>query len=765
MRATNGRYVVRDAGGFRATATDVVGAEPFYFHATDLGSYLLYTSKSDFLAVSDGATGTALDAVADSPEGGIASGLTIGLTGRVATPIATGALGSATGRGAGIVAAPAPSDLSDWEIDDAGHGAFTLRLAATNQFLVVQKDGRLAPADAPQSGPSTLFGFRLTGRCASFPEIEINVDGPVAHGDSPFSEARGYVDLHVHMMAFEFIGGAVRCGRPWHPYGVAYALVDCPDHMVAGGRGAVLEDVLSGGTPGSPHDPHGWPSFAGWPQYNNLTQEQLYYRWLERAWRGGLRVFNNLLVDNHALCTAYPLKKHGCNEMDGIRRQAMRIHQLQDYIDAQEGGPGEGWFRIVTDPFQARRVINEGKLAVVLGIETSLPFDCGEVLGVPQCDERQIDDQLDEVYALGVRDMLLGNKFDNALAGITGDAGTTGVIVNSGNKLETGRYWAMRRCTPFDEGGSDKTQMNIHDDARTPDELTGRDSIFAGVLEVAGATGVAPAYPPGPQCNVRGLTPLGAYAIRGMIKRHMIFDPDHISARARHAALEVVDEAHYSGIESSHSWSDDTVYPRVYKLGGFETPYAGSSQGFVNEWRQRKQWADPRFPFGIGYGSDINGFGAQGAPRGANAPNKVTYPFSGFGGTTIYRQHSGTRLYDINTDGVAHYGLYPDWIEDLRHLAGQAIIDDMQRGPEAYLEMWERGYGVPGNPCRPDVPDLTATRLSSLKAGITPRQVLFALGQPASRAGLTFGGYCMRGGRTATVTFSAGGRLTDVRVA
>ena len=57
----------------------------------------------------------------------------------------------------------------------------------------------------------------------------------------------------MHMMAFEFLGGRVHCGRPWHPYGVAYALVDCPDHE-PGGAGAVVENTLSYGNPVGTHD-------------------------------------------------------------------------------------------------------------------------------------------------------------------------------------------------------------------------------------------------------------------------------------------------------------------------------------------------------------------------------------------------------------------------------------------------------------------------------------------------------------------------------
>ena len=56
--------------------------------------------------------------------------------------------------------------------------------------------------------------------------------------------------------------------------------------------------------------------------------------------------------------------------------QAKYMHEFERYVDAQHGGPGKGWYRIVKNPFQARNVINQGKLAVVMGIETTIPFDC-----------------------------------------------------------------------------------------------------------------------------------------------------------------------------------------------------------------------------------------------------------------------------------------------------------------------------------------------------------------------------------------------------
>ena len=108
--------------------------------------------------------------------------------------------------------------------------------------------------------------------------------------------------------------------------------------------------------------------------------------------------------------------------MDTVRRGIKAIRELQDYVDAQAGGPGKGFFQIVTDPYEARRVINQGRMAVVLEIEISEPFDCRDVQQ-PTCDQAQVDRQLDEMYKLGVRSMLLLNKFDNPLTGVRFDSG------------------------------------------------------------------------------------------------------------------------------------------------------------------------------------------------------------------------------------------------------------------------------------------------------------------------------------------------------
>ena len=46
----------------------------------------------------------------------------------------------------------------------------------------------------------------------------------------------------------------------------------------------------------------GAPLFNGWPTWRSTTHQQMYYRWLERAWRGGLRLMVQHAVTNEALC-------------------------------------------------------------------------------------------------------------------------------------------------------------------------------------------------------------------------------------------------------------------------------------------------------------------------------------------------------------------------------------------------------------------------------------------------------------------------------
>lgn len=559
---------------------------------------------------------------------------------------------------------------------------------------------------------------------AAAPEIGLQVEGTPWQGSSPYAEVEGTVDGHNHVTAYEFLGGDAHCGEPWNPQGPDAALVDCPDHY-PDGSAAVLENALYG-DPLRKHDPVGWPTFRDWPAPPSLTHEQTYYRWIERSYLGGVRIMVNDLVENVALCDVYPIKHNSCDDMTSVRLQYRRIHELQDFIDARSGGAGQGWFRIVRDPFEARRVINEGKMAVVLGIETSEIFGCGGSEAAPRCSRDQISAGLDEIQRMGVASFFPIHKFDNALGGVRFDSGTFGAAINAANFKQTGHFWKIEPCSG---SGEDNPQ-----DTTVPDT----EIIDAGLLSFF-PKGIVPLYPPPPHCNALGLTPLGEFTVEQMIDRGLMVEVDHMSLKSATRAIELAEAQGYSGVLSSHSWMDPHLRSRVYGLGGFIEPITSGPESFIDEWRQLKAVSDPRYKFGIGFGADANGFHAQPPARGAGKPNAVSYPFKSLDGRmTFDHQVSGQRVYDVNVDGVAQYGLYPDWMEQLRLLAGKPIADDLMSGAEAYLETWERAVGVPDPGCLTPPKRLSRSGFGPLRLGRSPKRILLAAGQPQQRTDHSF---------------------------
>jgi len=195
---------------------------------------------------------------------------------------------------------------------------------------------------------------------------------------------------------------------------------------------------------------------------------------------------------------------------------------------------------------------------------------------------------------------------------------------------------------------------------------------------------------------------------------------------------------------SSHSWSTADVIPRIYGLGGVVTPMKESAPDWLRTWRETKAKRDSRFYFGFGYGSDQNGLSSQPEPR--SSPNPVEYPFKSFdGAVTFNRQRSGSREFDFTKDGVAHYGLFPDWWEDIRRVGGEAAVADMARGAEAYLQSWERVEGIRFG-CKAPRQRFTRRGAGGARLGAATTALLRRAGQPRVRGDSAWS-WCVRGKR------------------
>jgi hypothetical protein len=55
----------------------------------------------------------------------------------------------------------------------------------------------------------------------------------------------------------------------------------------------------------------------------------------------------------------------------------------------------------------------------------------------------------------------------------------------------------------------------------------------------------------------------------------------------------------------------------------------------------------------------------------------------------LKRSVAGNRDFDINMDGMAHYGMLPDLMQDIRNVVGNEPLATMYRSAEDYVRMWE----------------------------------------------------------------------------
>jgi hypothetical protein len=588
---------------------------------------------------------------------------------------------------------PETTDLAIWtltRIPDAAGGdpRFELTHRVTGLRLASAQDGTLGLLQPPVTGDAARFAILPQQGCTPFPEAELSarVDAPPKRLNAD-GTVFGWVDAHNHIFGSEFLGGRVTYGESFNRLGVTRALGDCAEHHGPGGLVSPLNYLVASG----PHDTTGWPSFATWPGPGELLHHQTYHQWMKRAFLAGQKLMVNHFVENEGMCTLHaPINRNDCDEMASIRLQRQRLLELQDYIDAQEGGPGRGWFRIVTHPTEARQVIADGGMAVVMGAEVSKILDCGETLDQPDCTLADVRERLDELHALGLRSIFPIHRQDNAFGGAKpGGAESVNAVVAIGTVSDSFHFYRLEACA---EPGADQN-------AQPPPGLLEELANMLSFLSTAvGGPGLPYGAGDAPLCNARGLTPHGELLIDEMMRRHMLIEIDHSGERVRDRILQIAAERGYPVI-SGHSWTDPGAFPKIWQVGGALNMYSCAADCYVRNALDTYKAAAPAGAFiGVGLGTDANGLGPLPGPRASAAEAPLQYPFRSYDGNVVFdRQRTGEREFDLNQEGVAHYGLYADLVADIQHNGGDGRAEAMEllfRSAEAYLRAWERAEGL-----------------------------------------------------------------------
>ena len=343
-------------------------------------------------------------------------------------------------------------------------------------------------------------------------------------------------------------------------------MVDCPDHALTGGAGAVLENFLSAGTPVAAHDTTGWPTFVDWPSHGSLTHEQTYYRWIERAWRGGLRIFTNLLVENRVLCELYPLEAQRLRR-DGQRAPAGAAHPRARALHRRpERGTGQG-----VVPHRRRSV--RGAPGRQRGQARRRPRhrDLGAVrLQHPARASRSAPRPTSTRSSTSSTRSVCASSSSSTSSttpweGSPSTAAPPGPSSTSASSTAAGSGGTWRRATP-------RTPACTTTTSRCPAGWTQQHRAVRGDPGRRSRRGRCPSIRRPTTATRKGLTALGAHAVQAMVDRDMIVDIDHMSVKARQQALDLLEADGYSGVISSHSWATPDAYPRVQALGGVIAP-------------------------------------------------------------------------------------------------------------------------------------------------------------------------------------------------
>lgn len=416
-------------------------------------------------------------------------------------------------------------------------------------------------------------------------------------------------------------------GEPYDPgaQGIERALRWCRE------AGHVLPEAI--------HWPGGYPQFDGWPRYSTIAHQQAYIDWIERAHDGGLRLVCCSAVNNEVFADLFPEPGGARDDRSSIDRQIAGMKAMVATVDARAGGPGQGWLEIALSAGDARRISEEGRLAVVLGVEVDslgnwrtpddLPSD-------PAAARAEVRSELERLHASGVRLITPIHLTDNALGG----AAVYRRMFDALNRQVSGRHYVVEAAA------SSGIEYRLPDDLGRGDI----DEFLRRLLYFFGSESDPSHAIPGGQANAKGLTAHGRFLISELMRLGMVIDIDHMSQKAAAETVDLARNARYPLVATHAAFRElalrstetDDVHKRaaeglqtaavveaIGELGGMVAPIlnqgdiaahgdrvpndcAGSSKSWAQAYLYALEKMGGR---GVALGSDVNGLAGMPGPR------------------------------------------------------------------------------------------------------------------------------------------------------
>jgi hypothetical protein len=551
----------------------------------------------------------------------------------------------------------------------------------------------------------------------------------------------GFVDMHAHPASQYGFGGQLMYGDLDGDPNSALGSCNCIHNFVPWPfdgncgkqnkfRNVVVDktDKQNGIEPEHNKTTPGFPNFPEWPRAKSIYHQQMYVDWIKRAWQGGLRVIVALAVNNHCLADIAETEIPN----DDLASMNLQIQKIKEFVGRHDEVAEDGFMEIAKTSQDLRRIVNSGRLAVIIGVEMDnignfySPADGKKASYNPNPSAAEIKSEIDRLYALDVRYIFPIHLTNNVFGG-------TAVYLpsmNVTNKYNTGRPFEIE-VVGTDSTGIGGELVNPYLDLSAPKEIilggTVAGAILSGGNVISGGligTGIGiathavfqfmidnvipghimpnnrsnyPEYPVGTDTtghrNIQGLTALGDTAITYMMKKGMLIDIDHMSDKSTTTAIGIAKRYNYP-INSGHNGPRGSSgnerglanwhYKSIDTLGGMAGLGLGSDISFVNgcnELLSFKFMNNKQFAFG----TDANGL----EPLPTHTDIKIEY--TPIGTLQPYQMQGSSKVWDYNKDSFAHYGMFPDFLEALDTAGiGKSNLRTIFMGAEYFAQMWEK---------------------------------------------------------------------------
>jgi microsomal dipeptidase-like Zn-dependent dipeptidase len=542
----------------------------------------------------------------------------------------------------------------------------------------------------------------------------------------------GFADLHCHPMAHLAFGGHLFWGKPTDP---VKKLQRC-DGKGHGGRhfsGYVLHELEA--KDDSRYHANRHP-IGSWPTWTSKTHQEMHIDWIHRAYEGGLRLMcacavNNQLLEHLMRFVPFAQIKPR-DDLSAILEQVEAIKNLAD----QQAN----WMAIAYSSAQARQIIKQGKLAVVLAMQVD---QLGGWKREQDCTDTQVAQLVETLYEQGLRMILPIHLADNAFGGVA-------IHEDSSNTLNyylNGEYFSVR--DGYDVG----VQFRLHE---RPERKVMGPRLPRIVKEETALLEYLQIPPWHGHVNKKGLTESGRFLISTLIRKGIVIGIDHMSHRSIEDVLQIAEQYDYPPTashitfrelacsEATEAMMTRQQVERIARLGGVIGLMPAQSDvrtvsdvlpvscqvpndcaGSAKSWAQAYLYAVHLMGGrGVALGTDFNGLAMKPRPRfqdafsaepagvvlsGGQAPQRKSVRYAHYTrsvppqlvGKAVHPRsfvHPHTPLvapnegtYDINLMGLVHYGMIPDFLQDGRNVGlSEQDLTTLFRSANDFLAMWEK---------------------------------------------------------------------------